>query len=296
MVKALSTSDFRATRHILEADDYALPGTDTPPRDLIDQGTWHSIWDLPDSVAIATTDDFGQGLREIDKLVSAWSCTFEPLGLFGGTRRAFRPLGYVALEVGDAFGASVMNAVVGYYRVAFMSLRSIVENMTVALHLQLAGDRKKYRAWLKGKEDLKFGNEAGQVRGHQPIAALEAHLGRRIGNDLFRQKNGPQKHGHVRELFSVLSKYAHAFPGFMDGDLWGSNGPIFAHEAFVRWAQAFLATYALSVLMLRLGQPQLNTLDGEYGSMKELFDAAVELLPPRAPLRRTLKSVPLSVW
>ena len=125
---------------------------------------------------------------------------------------------------------------------------------------------------------------------------MEAHLGRRIGNDLFRQKNGTQKHGYVRELFNVLSRYAHAFPGFTDFDLWGSNGPIFAPESFVRWAQAFVATYALSVLMLRLGQPKLNILDGEYGSVKELFDAAVGMLPPRAPLRRALKYVPLSVW
>ena len=179
---------------------------------------------------------------------------------------------------------------------SFTSLRAIVENITIALQLELSRDRKKYRAWLDGDQELKFGNAASQVHVDPRVAPIETHLVGRIGNDLFRQKHGAQRHGHVRELFSTLSKYAHAHPGYTDFDLWESSGPVFSARAFVEWANAFAATYAFAVLALRLGLPGIRQLDGDYRTLKELFDAPVGLLAPRAPLRRALRALPASIW
>ena len=54
MVKALSLTDFRAIRHVLEPGDFALGDEelDPPPTDQLDPNTWHGIMDLPDDVAV----------------------------------------------------------------------------------------------------------------------------------------------------------------------------------------------------------------------------------------------------
>ena len=304
MVKPLSIEDFRAIRHVLEDDDYAISGSDMGPRDLIQPKTWHSIWNLPDSVAIATTDDYGTQLQQIEKLTGAWTCTFEPLGLYGSTRRTQKPLGHAALEAFDAFEASIFNAVVGYYRVAFTALRSVVENMTIGLELELSDNRPRFRSWLVGDDvrpEVKFGTAADWIHHHPPV--LELDLTRRIGKDLFRPKDRatspPKKPGYAREFFSLLSKYAHSKPGFTDGDLrGGSNGPIFVAESFESWADAFAATLAFAALMLRLGRPDLTGLakNDDYVTLRDLFEAACGQIRRRALLRRALHAVPARMW
>lgn len=62
MTKELSQSDFRAVRIVLEPEDFALGADepDPPPSDLIAEKTWHGIMDLPDDVAIRTSDHNGK--------------------------------------------------------------------------------------------------------------------------------------------------------------------------------------------------------------------------------------------
>ena len=74
MTKTLSHSDFRAVRVVLEPEDFAL-GSDEPdplPSDLISEKTWHGIMDLPDDVAIRTSDHRGQVLGEVYWLWGRW--------------------------------------------------------------------------------------------------------------------------------------------------------------------------------------------------------------------------------
>jgi len=266
------------------------------PRDLVDRRTWHSIWNLPDDVAIQTTDHFGSPLRLISALCRSWTGMYGPLGLYDSGTRA--PLGFAVLNAFDAFESSVLNAVVGYYRLAFIALRSVIEHMCVALELELARDRSAFLAWQRG-EERSFGWAADLLPKHVAVQQLEAALRIRVGNDLFRQqqRQPPRRAGYARMLFGHLSRFVHAHPGFTDADLWQSNGPIFSAPTFLRWASAIFASYALSLVILKLGTPTLRVVDGpDARTVRELFGTAVEALPKRAALKRVLLAVPLQFW
>jgi hypothetical protein len=256
--------------------------------------TWRSIWSLPDSVAIQTSNDFGTLFREAEQLCGAWTGVYSPAKLF---RRKGLPLDRAIIDSYDAFAASTLNALVGYYRLAFVALRSVVENMSVALELELSHERELSQAWNKGTEEIAFGWAADRLHKHQAVQNLQGVIERRLGNNLFRQGAAGRREGYVRLLFRDLSKYAHSRVGYSDGDLWKSNGPILEPGVLLRWMCAFFATYALAVLLVRIGRPKVRTIDDEnYPSLRALFLAAVGVLPPRATLRSALRAIPAGIW
>jgi len=68
-------------------------------------------------------------------------------------------------------------------------------------------------------------------------------------------------------------------------------------RTFLEWASVFVGTFAISLVMLRLGDPKLEQLDAPTdSSLRALFRSTVSMLPPRAPLRRALQAVPRSLW
>jgi hypothetical protein len=301
MAKRLSLRDFRAVRWTLEERDFGLVRgrTRRASRDRIDEPTWKSITSLPDHVAIETSNHFGTVLRDLYSLCGAWTGTFAPLEK-GGPRLA--PLWVVALDGFHVFEGSLYGATFGYYRLAVTGLRSMVENLVIALHLELSGDRKTFRRWQAGDVEPSFGQAASLLPRYPSVAKLEDALRRRTGNDLFRHKQSPPQPkrtpGYARAFFSTLSKFTHAQPEFTDAALWGgSNGPIFVPRSFGEWAKAYVSTFALSLLLLRLGRPDLERLDDESDpSLRGLFESAVGMLPSRAPLRRALRAVPKGTW
>ncbi len=73
MTKKLPLTDFRAVRWVLEPDDFALSeGDDAPPTDPVDPEVWHGITDLPDDVAIRTSDHHGRYLALLGSLEQDW--------------------------------------------------------------------------------------------------------------------------------------------------------------------------------------------------------------------------------
>jgi hypothetical protein len=301
MVKPLPLRDFRALRHVLEDSDYGLVRRTRRGRsfrDRIDEDTWRGIWTLPDSVAIQTSNIFGTILRDVHSLSEAWSLLFHPLG------DVSLPLTEAALDAGDAFDGAAFCAVVGYYRLAFTSLRAVVENLCIALHAELFASSadKKHTQWFTGNKEMKFGDAACLLPDDPGVVRLETTLRRRIGNDLFRQKQrAPQRQqaaGHARMLFDSLSKFAHARPDYTDAALrGGSNGPVFESQTFLNWGSAFVGTYALALVLLRLGRPNLDRLEDKRDpSVRKLFDSAVSMLPSRVALRSVLRAVPARFW
>lgn len=303
MVKPLDLSDFRAVRRALEPDDFAIcDGQEQPPQDMVDEETWHSIWNLPDDVAVTTTNDYGSRLREVQSLQNTWVCLFQVLEEppWGRLRRS--PFSYVALDAYDAFQAATFNALVGYYRMAFMALRSVVENMTIALRLELEHDVAGLRQWLRGphkaQRDFNLNSAANALTNCSKLVPLETHLARRTGNTLFARWNG-KREGYVRAFFHELSRYTHASPGSTDGDLWQSNGPVFSRQAFERWVACYFATVALGVLLLRLGRSDLRAIPGDEegtSSVQQLFERAARHLQSRATMRRPLLAIPARTW
>lgn len=281
MVRESNRNDFRASRWKLPPEAFAIgpKGPDSPPSDSIDKDTWDSIVSLPDDVSIRTSDHYGSVLKKVWSAWSEWSC------LVGALQEAIEdpttsPIAHVACNATDEFQASIYNALVGFYRSAFSSLRNVVEQMTVGLQLKLADDQDTFRSWLSGDCELGFGWAADRVPGHTSVADLERYLTETVGDDLFRQRAPNQSGGFARRLFSELSNFTHGNPAFTNADMWQSNGPIFVARAFERWASIFAKTYALGVLEVKLAQPDITTLAfGSPLSIRDLFEQVVNTIP-----------------
>jgi len=200
----------------------------------------------------------------------------------------------VAVDSADYFQASVFNLLTGFYRLAFTSLRAVIEAMTIGLHFQRSGDRAEFDDWTQGGE-IGFGRAADKCMAH--TARLEAALQASAGDDLFRQRTKDNDGGLVRRLFRTLSHYAHGQPRFTDADIWSSNGPVFVPAAVKTWRDLYLSTYAVALLEARLAEPALEHLgSGSENTAEELFRLVVGAVPDGMEAKRLLEAVPVDVW
>ena len=274
-------NDFRNSRKKLLPEDFATgPRIDPNPSDLIDADTWNSIVSLPDDVSLRTRDHYGSVLRKFWDAWGEWICLV--LALQGAVKYpTTSPIAHVASHAIDEIQASIYNALVGFYRLAFSSLRNVLEQMTIGLHLKLSGDQNRFLAWLNGDRELGFGWAADNVPYHSSVRNLERHLTSTIGDNLFQQKKQKKSGGFARRLFSELSQFTHGGPAFTNADLWqGSNGPIFVPQAFEKWSRTFAKTYAFGVLEVKLAQPEVTALgSGSSLSIRELFEQVVNMIP-----------------
>jgi hypothetical protein len=183
-------TDFRSSRKKLPPEAFAISdGMDAPPTDLIPEETWNSIAHLPDDVSLRTSDHYGTCLKELWAFWGDWVTLV--LDLQGPNQElADSAIARVALDSAAYFQASVHNALVGYYRLAFTSLRGVVENMTVGTHFELSSDQVRFSSWLTGDE-FGFGWAADQLRQNATVAQLEQELQAAAQDDLFRQRNTP---------------------------------------------------------------------------------------------------------
>lgn len=293
----MTVKDFRTKRARLRPEDFTIPGGEQAlPRDLITEETWTTITSLADDVSLRTSDHYGRALKLLWDLWGQW------LFLVGALQAAVpapadSPIARTACDAGDYFQASVYNALTGHYRLAYTSLRGVVENMALGLEFQVAADRRVFSDWLAGDE-FGFGWAADRVTEHAHIATLDRDLMAAVGDNLYRQRRPPDDDGGLaRRLFRHLSKYAHGAPGHTDGDIWQSNGPVFVPQAFEEWRESFLAVYALAVLQSRLAEPSLNKLEWDASfNARNLFSHAVRQLPSMSDAGRLFDAVPAAIW
>lgn len=168
MTRQLALSDFRAIRVVLEPDDFALGGDepDPPPTDLITEKTWHGIMDLPDDVAIRTSDRTGQVLGEVYWLWGRW------IEAVGETDDAlFVPM----LDAHDDLQASFFDSLHGYYRTAFSALRNVIELMTIGACGALA-KTPLYKEWRNGSTEFKFGTACDLLSKEPSLSAFNESM------------------------------------------------------------------------------------------------------------------------
>lgn len=285
----LAPADFRLRRKKLNPDDFALPaGHDPAPSDVIDVEVWNGITSLPDDVSLRTSDHYGS------ELGAAWSCWGDWLALQHALWEA-QPqphdsaTAYTALDAADYLQASVYCALTGYYRLAYTSLRAVVENVTLGMGLELGAAPLTFEDYKRGRR-CNFAALARSVASHARVSVVETGLHAKVNDDLFG------KGGLVLRLWGDLSRSAHARPGATDADEWESNGPIFVPEAFEGWAECYFTVYAVAVLECRLAQPRLNELDWGSSDARGLFARAVRNLPQSSADRKLLDAVPATVW
>jgi len=292
----MTLEDFRSTRTRLRPEDFAISeGLEVPPSELISEDTWKSITSLPDDVSVRTSDHYGETLTLLWNLCGQWSC------VVGGLQATVAepkdsPIAHAACDATDFFQASIYNALIGYYRLGYASLRAVVENLTFGMAFQLTANQQGFADWLRG-EEISFNEYAMLVSKHPKIAPLEQSLLAATGDNLYRERKPSDAGGFVRRLFKHLSKYAHGIPGKTEGDIWQSNGPILVPTAFEAWSECYLTVYALAVLQCRLAQPALDKLPWEASfTAKGPFCHAVQLLPTTSEARRLFDAVPPSIW
>jgi len=226
-----------------------------PPRsDKIDKATWNSIVTLPDDVAIRTSNYHGGTLRQLDDLWGAW------VGSSGEVHDCLSP---AMLDAGDDFQSATYAALTGFYRLSVSALRSALELMTIATWGQVAGEDAEYSAWRQGRSTLSFGKACDGL-----IAStrkLQEHLRATVNDGLFDQKTSATEGGFARRIFDGMSAFSHSRPGYSDGDVRQSNGPIYVESAFkhVSWIQ--FETMGLCFVLLLLARPHAtvsqNVLD-----------------------------------
>jgi hypothetical protein len=297
-MKALPDSDFRSRRLVLEPEDFALgpEDPDSPPSDLVDEETWRSMTSLQDDVSVRTSNEYGSALREMWRVCSEWSCVVGALQELAPSIGE-SPLCAVTCDVGDEFQASISNALVGFYRIAFSCLRNALENMSIGLELELSSDSARFNSWQSGDIELNMGWAADVLPSHPSVSSLEDHCKKVCADNFFRQRSPTDNGGVARRLFKNLSKFTHGTPGFTDAGMRDSNGPIFVPESFQRWRSLCQTTYALVLFEAKLGQPRLATL--AYGSdldVKNLFRQVIAELPSSEDGVVVLKSLPESFW
>ena len=302
MAKPLPTEDFRAVRVVLEPSDFALGAEfpEPPARDLISKKIWNHIVGLPDDVAIRTSNEFGSILEDASDFQSELVClslALQDLVTQSGSKVEDSPICHVLLSATDELAASIYNCLTGYYRVAFSALRNVVENLAIGLHLELSGDQHRFQSWLAGSEELKFGWAADNAPKNKAVGDFEARLEAEIADNLFRQKGGTNPGGFARRLFGKLSKFTHGGPGFTDGDMWKSNGPVFVRTAFMDWAICFVQVYSFCLIACHLAQPKLDRL-GNWSkmSLEQLFNKASGKLNAKHDGTKLFQNVAAKFW
>lgn len=267
MTKSLSLSDFRAVRVILEPDDFALGSDkpDSPPSDLIADKIWHSIMDLPDDCAIRTSDHRGKVLGEVYWLWGRW------IAATGETEDAlFTPM----LDAHDDLQASLFDSLHGYYRTAFSALRNVIELMTIGACGALTNTRL-YKEWQNGSTEFKFGTACDLLSNDASLIAFNEAMKVAGHQSLWDAKRAGLPGGYGRRLYRSMCDFAHSRPGFTDGDLRCSNGPINVSSVFWGWYFAYLQTTSLCSILMFLARPS-----GDRSAFADLFTDDPNVLPP----------------
>jgi hypothetical protein len=270
MSKKMPLNDFRAVRVVLEPDDFALSSDDPdpPPTDLISPDAWRGIIVLPDDVAIRASNYNGGALGRVYWLWGQW---ITAMGDDHDT--LFGPM----LDAADDLQASIFNALHGYYRARFSTLRNVLELMAIGTSGSFSNRGHAYAAWRNGLAEYSFGKACDHLSQEPLVDAFNTHLRRSGGQSLFdaKDRRTGRDGGYARRWYADLSGYAHSQPGLTDGDLWQSNGPIYVSEVFQNWCRAYLRTLSICsilILMCRRG--------GSRRQAMKLFTDDEAVVPP----------------
>ncbi len=267
MSKQLPLSDFRAVRIVLEPDDFAFGSDepDPPPSDLILKKTWFGIMNLPDDVAIRTSDHNGKFLGEVYWLWGRW---------IDATGEAEDALFVPMLDAHDDLQASFFDSLHGYYRIAFSALRNVIELMTIGTCGAIT-KTTLYKGWRNGSTEFKFGTACDLLSNEALLSTFNDGVRAAGHQSLWDAKQGALLGGYARRLYRDMCNYAHSRPGFTDGDLRRSNGPIYVGSVFWDWYCAYLRVTSLCSILMFLARP-----NGDRSAFADLFTDDPNIIPP----------------
>jgi len=237
MARKLPLSDFRAVRYKLEPHEFAYSeGLDEPPTDLIAKKTWDGITRLPNDAAIRISDH--NGLR-LALLYSLWGDWIEAIGDLENPDE----LSSCILDALDAFQCTNFLLLHGFYRAAMAELRVALELVMVGAYGNLKSDDRDYIDWKTSGSELGFTRFRRRMHG-------------RLRSDqckwLLADEEFPDR------TFRQLCNFTHSRPNSSDGELWASNGPVYAREAVMLTFFTTLSVYAICYLLIRIARPSFS--------------------------------------
>lgn len=237
MVRKVPLSDFRAVRRQLEPHDFALSGgPDPPPTHPIDKKTWNEITQLPDDVAMRTSDHHGHRLKLLHRLWGDW------VGAIGDLENPDE-LFSCMLDAVDAFQCTNFLLLHGYYRAAIAELRVALEMVMIGAYGNLKPNDPDYILWQTSGSELGF--TRFRRRMHSMLRSNQCKW-------LFADEEFPDR------TFSQLCNFTHSRPNSSDGALWESNGPVHKHEAVMLTFFTTLSVYAICYLLIRIARPSFT--------------------------------------
>jgi hypothetical protein len=233
MTKDLPLTDFRAVRRVLEPDDFAASGDEVSPTDPIDQGTWHGIMDLPDDVAITTSNHYGTSLK---LLYSLWGDWVDSIGMPDNMDELYNCM----FDAADCFQCTTFDFVHGFYRSALANLRSALELVTIGTYGNIDPTDKQFCGWKSGASELSF----------TPVRRRLLEVCKGGQGSWLLESDGP-----LAIAFRDLCRYTHSRPDASDGALWQSNGPVCNNAGVQLVFKTSLSVYAMCYLLVRIGRP-----------------------------------------
>jgi hypothetical protein len=190
--------------------------------------------DLPDDVAITTSNLYGSKLKFLNDLSGDW---IKAVGDVGNQDELFSSM----LDALECFQCSTFNLVHGYYRSALANLRTAIEAIMIGAYGNLAPTSKKYVDWKTGASELGFTRARRNLLEFvRPMPAGWILQDGKLPDQTFRQ----------------LCRFAHSRPDTTDGDLWESNGPICSGKAVKLAFESSLQIYAICYLLVGIGRPR----------------------------------------
>ncbi len=280
MAKPLPLDAFRAVGIVMEPDDFALDSDDTepPPSDVILEDTWHHLTTLPDDVAVRTSSHHGTLLHILNQLAGTWP------EAVGHSEHA-DAIGVAMIELINEPDAALYTMLVGFYRQAIDSLRSMLESVTFGIYCQLGSHDTMLNDWLNGSKEISFNEGAAALQGFGATTALHDHLRASLHIGLADQADRKTSYpgGWLRQLYQLyqrLSRYSHGRPLFNTPSLWASNGPIYVPRVIAIFTALSIETFVASYVLVKCCRPSFD-LPGEA---QAVFDTDGVHLPAWAPI------------
>jgi hypothetical protein len=189
--------------------------------------------DLPDDVAITTSDHYGSKLRLLNNLWGDW---VKAVGDISNQDELFSCM----LDALECFQCSTFNLTHGYYRSAIASLRTAIEAIVIGTFGNLAPTNKKYVDWKTGASEFTF----------TPARQALLELVRLKPAGWLLEKDKPPA-----QTYRQLCRFTHSRSDTTDGDLWESNGPICSDKGVKLTFDSSLQIYTICYLLVGIGRP-----------------------------------------
>ena len=248
----LPEDDFRARRNYLADEDFALveEGSD-PPLRRISEEAWRGMLALTDDVVLRTTSFLGP---TAEHCYDSWAAL---IGSFPQGREEQSPAFEALLDLADHLQAASFSALHGYYRQAFSTLRTGLEVMIVTTRFALVDGLDTLRRWRYEDDILRKIqpiNDLDVLADHPLVQALNLAMSTRT----LAEGKGAARTGWAWDAYELLSKFTHVTPGYTDGELWRSNGPVYVPNIFVLYIREMREVLGISALLARIADTHFS--------------------------------------